>query len=99
MKYLLLDKCLFMKPGHILIAVLFFVIGSSFAGGDKIKSGKALLAKMHKTYSGKWYKDFTFSQTTESYKNDSLIKTATWHEAIVFPDYFRITFGEPEAGN
>lgn len=88
-----------MKVKYIIAAAIFIVIGSSFAGGDKIKSGKELLAKMHKTYSGKWYKDFTFSQTTESYKNDSLVKAATWHETIVFPDYFRISFGDPEAGN
>ncbi len=28
-----------------------------------------------------------------------MIKTATWHEAIVFPDYFRISFGEVKDGN
>lgn len=88
-----------MKAKQLLAAAILFLICSSFAGGNKIKTGKKLLAKMYKTYHGKWYRDFTFSQTTESYRNDSLMKTATWHEAIVFPDYFRISFGEPQAGN
>jgi hypothetical protein len=71
---------------------------SAFKISEKI-SGKKILAKMYKRYAGKWYKNFTFSQTTENYKNDSLIKTTTWHETIVFPDYFRISFGEPREGN
>ena len=88
-----------MKAKYFFIAAILILAGSSFSENNKIKTGKELLAKMYKTYKGKWYKDFTFSQTTENYKNDSLVKTATWHEAIVFPDYFRISFGEPEAGN
>ncbi len=66
---------------------------------SKPVSGVKILEKMHKRFAGKWYKTFTFTQKTESYKNDSLIKTATWYEAIVFPDYFRISFGEIKEGN
>lgn len=65
----------------------------------KIKSGEELLRKMYKTYSGKWYKNFVFTQETENYPNDTSIKKSTWHEAIVFPDYFRITFGDMKDGN
>ena len=54
---------------------------------------------MHNHFAVKWYRTLTFSQKIESYKNDSLIKTAMWHEAIVFPDYFRISFGEANEGN
>lgn len=71
---------------------------SSFKTTDKITAEK-VLAKMYKRYTGKWYKNFTFTQTTEIFKNDSLTKTTTWYETIVFPDYFRISFGEPSEGN
>jgi hypothetical protein len=71
---------------------------SAFNTTGKI-TGEKVLAKMYKRYNGKWYKNFTFTQITENFKNDSLIKTTTWHEAIVFPDYFRINFGEPSEGN
>jgi hypothetical protein len=71
---------------------------SAFKTTDKITAEK-VLAKMYKRYTGKWYKNFTFTQITENFKNDSLIKTTTWYETIVFPDYFRISFGEPNEGN
>ncbi len=70
----------------------------SFKNSDPI-TGEKILLKMHNRFAGKWYKTFTFTQKTESYINDSLIKTATWHEAIVFPDYFRISFGKMKEGN
>ncbi len=62
-------------------------------------SSKEVLKKMHDKYAGKWYTTFTFNQTTENYSNDSLIKTATWFEAIKYPDNFRIDFGDPKNGN
>ncbi len=54
---------------------------------------------MYSRYHNNWYRNFTFDQITESYKNDSLVRTATWHETIVFPDYFRISFGDVANGN
>ena len=76
-----------------LILVLF-----SFTNNEKIK-GEQVLQKMYKRYVGKWYKNFTFSQTTENFKNDSLIKTSIWHESIIYPNLFRITIGEITDGN
>ncbi len=58
-----------------------------------------VLAEMHAKYAGKWMKSFSFTQTTESYRNDSLIKTATWYENIVYPNKFRIDFGDKTSGN
>ena len=63
------------------------------------ENSKAVLTKMHNIYSGRWYSSFTFHQTTENYRNDSLIKTDTWYEAIKYPDHFRIDFGDPAKGN
>jgi outer membrane lipoprotein-sorting protein len=58
-----------------------------------------VLAKMYKQYAGKWMKSFSFSQTTERYQNDSLVNTSTWYEHIVYPDKFRIDFGDTTSGN
>ena len=54
---------------------------------------------MHDRYAGKWYKTFTFTQTTEVYRNDSLKRSETWYENIKFPNDFRIDFGNPDSGN
>ncbi len=78
-------------------AAAFFAV-SAFAPKGNI-SGEKILSIMYKRYNGNWYKNFTFTQTTENFKNDSLIKTSTWYEAIVFPDDFRISFGEIKEGN
>ena len=80
------------------IPVFLILVIFSFKNGNRI-TGEKILLKMYNRFSGKWYKTFTFTQKTESYKNDSLVKTATWHEAIVFPNYFRISFGEVKDGN
>lgn len=54
---------------------------------------------MYRRYAGKWMHSFTFDQTTRMYRNDSLVKTAIWHEAIVYPDKFRIDFGDTKNGD
>ena len=77
---------------------LIFLIITSFTNEKKIP-GEKILQKMYKRYSGKWYKSFTFNQTTEHYRNDSLVKTSTWYEWIIFPDKFRIDFADKNDGN
>jgi len=62
-------------------------------------TSETVLAKMHAKYAGKWMKSFSFTQTTESYRNDSLIKTETWYEHLVYPNKFRIDFGDKTSGN
>lgn len=78
------------------ISFLLFIICCSFAG---TKNAEDVLHDMYKRYAGNWYKSFSFTQTTEQYKNDSLFKTSTWYESIVFPDKFRIDFGDKKEGN
>lgn len=63
------------------------------------QNSKDIIKKMYQRYSGKWYHTFTFDQTTENYRNDSLIRTVTWYEAISYPDNFRIDFGDIKNGN
>ncbi len=60
---------------------------------------REVLEKMHKRFAGKWYKTFSFNQTTEIYRNDSLKRSETWYEHIKFPIDFRIDFGNPDSGN
>ena len=62
-------------------------------------TGRDVIKKMHDRYAGKWYRSFTFNQTTEFYSNDSLKGSQTWYEAIRFPDRFRMDFGEADSGN
>ncbi len=54
---------------------------------------------MHDRYAGKWYHSFTFTQTTQQYRNDTLRATQTWHEFIRLPDRFRMDFGPADSGN
>ena len=62
-------------------------------------SGRDIVKKMHDRYAGKWYHSFTFTQTTQVYRNDSLRSTQTWHEFIRLPDRFRMDFGPADSGN
>jgi hypothetical protein len=62
-------------------------------------SGRDIIKKMHDRYAGKWYRSFTFTQTTQMYRNDSLRATQTWHEFIRLPDRFRMDFGAADSGN
>ena len=82
--------------------MLFIVTASlfmmNFSSHERI-SGEKILKDMYSRYHGNWYKDFSFTQKSENYRNDSLTRTSIWHEAIVFPDYFRITIGDIRDGN
>ena len=75
-----------------------FCIFLVFAVAASAQGSKQLLQQMHERYEGKWPKNFTFSQTTEMYRNDTLLRTETWHEYIHYPTDFRIDFGHPDSG-
>ncbi|MBS1746591.1 MAG: hypothetical protein JST21_10525 [Bacteroidetes bacterium] len=62
-------------------------------------NSEEVLSKMFQQYQGKWMKSFSFTQKTESFRNDSLVKVDTWHENIIYPDKFRIDFGDKTSGN
>src|SRR5579862_2256407 len=70
----------------------------TFVQQDDMNSEK-VLHQMYDRYSGKWYRTFTFVQKTENFRNDSLVKTSTWYEAVMFPDKFRIDFGDLKNGD
>jgi len=79
-----------------IISALVLCMLSSLSSNN---SSEEVIQKMYQRYAGKWMHSFTFNQTTENYRNDSLIKTAIWYEAIVYPDKFRIDFGDKKDGN
>lgn len=85
-----------MKRLMLLLSII--IIACSFVSPGK-KDAESVLRDMFKKYSGKWYKSFSFNQTTENYVNDSLVRTSTWYENIVFPHQFRIDFGDAANGN
>jgi hypothetical protein len=58
-----------------------------------------LLQKMYARYHGKWHNNLAFNQTTERYKNDSLVKSQIWYEHILYPDKLRIDFDSLKSGN
>lgn len=80
------------------LLVLIAVVASAFAIKTP-ETGKELLLLMHQKYAGKWYRTFRFKQTTEIYKNDSLVRSQVWSENIEFPGNFRIDFGNIDSGN
>jgi len=65
----------------------------------EIKTSGDVLQSMYKRYHNQWHKSLTFNQTTERYRNDSLVKTDTWYETIVYPDLLRIDFGSAKSSN
>src|SRR6202012_2603518 len=62
-------------------------------------TSKEVLQTMYSKYHGKWHKSLKFNQTTERFKNDSLVSTATWYETIVYPDLLRIDIGAEKSPN
>jgi hypothetical protein len=74
-----------MNKKFLTILILVFSI-ISFSQSEKpdlkYKDGKELIAVMYTKYApAKWYRYFTFSQGMEYYRNDSMIRKETWHEA------------------
>ncbi len=66
---------------------------------DAAPSGREIIARMYRQYAGHWYHSFSFNQTTQQYRNDSLVKTQTWYEFMRLPDRFRMDFGDADSGN
>jgi hypothetical protein len=80
----------------IISAILFLFLPFS---QQKDLNSITLLQKMYARYHGKWHSSLSFNQTTEKYKNDSLVKSETWYERISYPDLLRIDVNGPKSGN
>jgi len=51
---------------------------------------------MQVRYRGKWFKEYTFAQQTIRYDQNGAVRdTMLWHEAVSYPDHFRIDFAQP----
>jgi hypothetical protein len=62
-------------------------------------TGPEILKLMYNRYAGKWHHALTFKQTTETYRNDSLKRTQTWRESMLYPDKLRIDIEPLENNN
>ena len=78
----------------ILIAIVLVPVCNYVCG----QNSRQILTDMHARYAGKWHKTLSFTQATEMYRNDSLLRTETWYENILYPDHFRIDFGYGDSG-
>lgn len=81
------------------IALPIATIAQSARHDTAYTAGRNIIAQMYNRYAGHWYQSFTFNQTTEQYRNDTLVKTQTWYEFMRFPDRFRMDFGDADSGN
>jgi hypothetical protein len=78
----------------VTIFIFLFLYHSSPA-----QKNLAYLHAMHVKNSGHWYRNMTFVQTTEMYRNDSLVRKATWFETLNLPYDLRIDLDTPSKGN
>ncbi|HQQ93919.1 MAG TPA: hypothetical protein PLQ93_05155 [Bacteroidia bacterium] len=87
-----------MSLNFLIFFFVFFEFASQTLQAQHIR-GEDFLKQVH----GKYFKGpcryYSFSQRNKHYRNDSLIRTSEWHEAIGFPDQFRIHFGDKAKGN
>jgi hypothetical protein len=72
----------------MLVFALFAICAWSCA--HKIDSTESLMKEIESRYYGNWFKQVKFSQTADSYENDSLIKSEIWDEVYHFPSNLRI---------
>jgi len=63
------------------------------------QTGREVIKSVHKRYYQASCKVYTFSQRNTHYKADTISGHSEWHEAIDFPDKFRIDFGDKANGN
>ncbi|WP_420386643.1 hypothetical protein [Roseivirga sp.] len=77
--------------------VIFLFIASVSGLGlmAQISSTSQLLDAMQVKHRNHWFKTFTFEQETIRYSGGAARDTSIWNEAILYPDRFRIDYGEP----
>ncbi len=63
-------------------------------------NGIEVLQMMHDEYSGKWYKNLSFTQETIFYgRNGNVERTQMWYEVMSLPGKLAIKFDEKQSGN
>lgn len=67
-----------------------------FSVQAQITNTGQLMDAMQAKYHGKWFKEYTFAQQTIAYQQNGAVRdTMLWHEAVNYPDHFRIDYAEP----
>ena len=66
---------------------------------NKINSTETLMKEISARYYGKWFTQIQFSQITESYDNDSLVKSEIWDETYTFPTNLMIYMTPGDTSN
>ena len=79
--------------------IVLFFLGFSFAQGQQIENGEAVLRAMHERYKASWYNTVTFTQKSTTYNPDGSTKVETWYEAALLPGKLRIDIGPAADGN
>ena len=75
----------------IMVAFLISIAGSLHA--------QEIVQQMYSNHAKNFRKSLSFIQQTSMYRNDSLIRKATWYEVLVYPDKLRIDIDNPSSGN
>jgi len=88
-----------MKKKLLILFSVLLIGGSCKPKIEKFSNGKEVIEAMNKKYSGKWYKNFTFSQGVKQFKNDSLVNKEIWHKAYKAPSKLIIKFRSFTSGN
>mgnify|MGYP000878742364 CR=1 FL=1 len=86
-----------MKKQIRLFLLLHVILVSRFYA--QTPEGEVFLKQMHEALYKGPCACYTFSQKNSHYQNDSLIRTSEWHEAIEFPDKFKIAFNGKNGDN
>lgn len=60
---------------------------------------QSIVQQMFDKHAKGFRKSLSFVQETGFYMNDSLRRTATWYEVLIYPDKLRIDIDDPNAGN
>lgn len=70
---------------YILHIAFILAILSMSSCSNKIDSTEKLLETISERYNGKWFTHITFSQTTNFFQQDSIVKSERWLEEYVYP--------------
>jgi hypothetical protein len=89
-----MKKIILMMPVLVLLVAQLLIAPAAHA-----QSGEKYVEQMHARNKDNWYRSLTFTQDTEFYRNDSLIRKQVWYEMVRFPYELRIDVDSISGGN